>query len=279
MSGRTSGIIQRLFLYLAALVVLVFIALPLYGLVLTSIQQERDIRSRDTSFIPRYVETGHYQEVLSPGHIVPIREAMFNSFLVSGLTAVIAVGLALPATYALYRLPLPGRPYILAGLVSIYIFPLVLFVLPLYVRAAQFGLIDTFVGLVIPYVAFVLPFLIWILGAFLKSVPIEVEEAAMIDGATRLQVLLRIVLPLMRPGIGAGLLMGFILSWVEFLTPLLFTRELTILTVTLGLYRSTYEIEIGQLAAAAVLTALPVVLLTLAFQRVITQVIMAGANR
>lgn len=279
MSGWMSKVLRRAIVYLAALVVLVVVAFPLYGLVLTSIQQDQDIRSRDTSFVPRYVEVEHYQEVLSAGHIVPIREAMFNSFLVSGLTAVIAVALALPATYALYRLPLPGRPYILAGLVSIYIFPLILFILPLYVRAAQFGLIDTFVGLVIPYVAFVLPFLIWILGAFLKAVPIEVEEAAMIDGANRWQILTRIVLPLMKPGIGAGLLMGFILSWVEFLTPLLFTRDLSILTVTLGLYRSTYDIEIGQLAAAAVLTALPVVLLTLAFQRVITQVITAGANR
>lgn len=265
--------------YLAALAVLIIIAFPLYGVLLTSVQKEQDIRSRDVNFIPHYLELDHYREVLGPGHIVPVKEAMLNSFMVSALAAVIAVSLALPATYAVNRLPLPGRRYILAGLTSIYLFPTLLFVLPLYVKVVQFGLVDTYAGLVIPYVAFILPFMVWILGAFLKAVPISVEEAAMIDGANRMQVLVRIVLPLMRPGIAAGLLMGFILSWVEFLTPLLFTRDLKILTVTLGLYRSTQEIAIGQLAAAAVLTALPIILLTLVFQRTISQVITAGAER
>lgn len=271
--------LRRVGIYLAALVVLVVIAFPLYAIVLTSIQDEQDVRSRDVNFIPRYVEFEHYREVLDPGHIVPIREAMLNSFIVSAVAAVIAVALAFPAAYALYRLPLPGRPYLLAGIVSIYLLPLILFVVPLYIKAAQFGLLDTFTGLVIPYVAFILPFTVWILGAFLKGVPVQVEEAAMIDGATRLQVLAHIVLPLMRPAIGAGLLMGFILSWIEFLTPLLFTRDLHILTVSLGLYRGTQEIEIGQLAAAAVLTALPVILLTFFFQRTISKVITTGAER
>lgn len=279
MSAAPTRAFRGAWRYLAALAVLIVIAFPLYGLVLTSVQKEQDIRSRDVSFIPRYLEFDHYREVLGPGHIVPVKEAMLNSFAISALAAVIAVALALPATYAIHRLPLPGRRYVLAGLTSIYLFPTLLFVLPLYVKVVQFGLVDTYVGLIIPYVAFILPFLVWILGAFLKAVPVSVEEAALIDGANRMQVLVRIVLPLMKPGIVAGLLMGFILSWVEFLTPLLFTRELKILTVTLGLYRSTQEIAIGQLAAAAVLTSLPLILLTLVFQRIIAQVITAGAER
>lgn len=276
MSSRTFRGTWR---YLAALIVLVVVAFPLYGVVLTSVQKEQDIRLRDVNFVPRYIEFEHYREVLGSEHIVPVKEAMLNSFAVSAFAAVIAVALALPATYAVNRLPLPGRRYILAGLTSIYLFPTLLFVLPLYVKVVQFGLVDTYAGLVIPYVAFILPFMVWILGAFLKAVPVSVEEAAMIDGASRIQVLVHIVLPLMKPGIAAGLLMGFILSWVEFLTPLLFTRDLKILTVTLGLYRSTQEIAIGQLAAAAVLTALPLILITLFFQRTISQVITAGAER
>jgi multiple sugar transport system permease protein len=278
-SAPMSRALRRAWRYPAALIVLIVVAFPLYGVVLTSVQREQDIRSPDVNFIPRYLEFDHYREVLGPGHIVPVKEAMLNSLIVSVLAAVTAVALALPATYAVNRLPLPGRRYILASLTSIYLFPTLLFVLPLYVKVVQFGLVDTYAGLIIPYVAFILPFMVWILGAFLKAVPVSVEEAAMIDGASRMQVLIRIVLPLMRPGIVAGLLMGFILSWVEFLTPLLFTRELTILTVTLGLYRSTQEIAIGQLAAAAVLTALPLVLITLVFQRTISQVITAGADR
>lgn len=265
--------------YVGAAVVLVVIAFPLYGLVLTSIQSEQDIRSPHVRFVPRYVLLEHYREVLTPGHIVPIKEAMTNSFLVSLGTALATLALAVPATYSITRLRLPGSRLILGGLVSVYLFPTLLFVLPLYVKAVQLRLVDTYLGLVIPYTTFSLPVTIWILKGFLEAVPIEVEEAARIDGANQTQLLARIVLPLMRPGILAGLLMVFIFAWIEFLTPLLFSRQLKILTVALGLYRSTYDIKIGQLAAAAVLTALPVIVLTAVFQRTIAQVITAGAER
>jgi ABC-type glycerol-3-phosphate transport system permease component len=265
--------------YLGAVVVLVVMAFPLYGIALTSIQLERDIRSRDVSFIPQYIDTRHYEAVLTPGHIVPVQEAMINSLIVSVSAAVIAVAIALPATYAMVRLRLPGRRWIMAGLISVYVFPTLLFIIPLYIQIIRFGLFDTYAGLVIPYVAFMLPFIIWILAAFLRSIPLEVEDAARVDGANQFQVLWKIAIPLMRPGIFAGLLMGFILGWIEFVTPLLFTSELTVLPGALVMYRANFDIHIGQLAAAAVITALPVVLVTAIFQRQITEVIMAGAER
>lgn len=271
--------IRRFGTYAAAVAVFVLIAFPLYGVMLTSVQREADIRSRDVNFVPRYIDASHYREVLSVGHIVPIREAMVNSFIISTLSALIAVAIAVPATYALGRMQVPAKKYILAALVSIYLLPTLLFVIPLYIKAVELGLVDTYPGLIIPYVAFLLPFLVWILGGFLKAVPIEVEEAARLDGATRLQLMTKIVLPLMQPGILAALLMGFILSWIEFLTPLLFTGRLKVLTVSLGLYRSTFDIQIGQLAAAAVVTALPVIVLTVVFQRNIREAVAAGADR
>jgi ABC-type glycerol-3-phosphate transport system permease component len=265
--------------YAGALAVLVVMAFPLYSLVLTSVQTEQDIRSPNVRFVPRYVLAEHYQEVLRPGHIVPINEAMANSFLVSTMTAAATVILAVPATYALTRLRLPGKRMILGGLVSVYLFPTLLFVLPLYVWAVQLRLVDTYLGLLIPYVTFSLPVTIWVLKGFLESIPLEIEEAARLDGANQAQMLGLVVLPLMQPGIMAGLLLVFILAWVEFLTPLLFSSRLEILTVALGLYRSTYDIKIGQLAAAAVLTALPVIVLTTVFQRTVSRVITAGAER
>jgi multiple sugar transport system permease protein len=276
MTRRQRRFLHGLAVYSGALVVLVIMAFPLYNLFLTSIQRERDVRSPDISFIPEYILLDHYRTVLSPGHIVPIREAMFNSFLVSTLTAIITMTLAVPATYALTRLRLPGRTYILLGMASIYLLPTILFIFPLFIQAVRIGLVDTYVGLLIPYVAFTLPFTIIILRAFLQGVPIEIEEAARIDGCNQFQLFFRIVLPLMKPGIFAGLLMLFILSWIEFLTPLLFTRDIQMLTVVLGLYRSTYDIQLGQLAAAAILASLPVVLLVVIFQRLITRVVVSG---
>jgi multiple sugar transport system permease protein len=279
MSLRQGRLVERIVVYVGALLVFVVIAFPLYGVVLTSLQREADVRSTNVKFFPTYVTFEHFAEVLRPGHIVPIREAMTNSVVISALTAVVTVLLALPATYALTRLRLPGRRLIIAALIAVYLFPTLLFVLPIYIQAVQWGLTDTFLGLLIPYVAFSLPFTIWIMNGFLDSLPVEIEEAAQLDGCNQFQLFTQIVVPLMRPGIVAGLLMVFILAWVEFLTPLLFTSELKILPVSLGLYRSTYDIKIGQLAAAAVLTALPVLALTALFQRMITEVITAGAHR
>ena len=279
MTLKQGRLIERVAVYVGAVLVFLVMAFPLYGVVLTSLQREVDVRSTNVKFFPTYVTLEHFAEVLRPGHIVPIREAMTNSIVISALTAVVTVMLALPATYALTRLRLPGRRFIIAALVAVYLFPTLLFVLPIYIQAVQWGLTDTFQGLLVPYVAFSLPFTIWILRGFLESLPVEIEEAAQLDGCNQLQLFTQIVVPLMRPGLVAGLLMVFILAWVEFLTPLLFTSDLKILPVSLGLYRSTYDIKIGQLAAAAVLTALPVLALTALFQRMITEVITAGAHR
>jgi ABC-type glycerol-3-phosphate transport system permease component len=260
-------------------VVALFVLLPLYVVTLTSLQLERDIRSANLNIIPKYLDFRHYIAIFQVDHIVPIIPAMRNSLIVSLLAALIAVLIATPAAYALNRMYLPKSKLILGLLISVYILPTLLFIIPIYIAWVQLGLFDTYVGLLIPYVAFLMPFTIWILGSFMKSIPIEIEEAAKVDGASTYQVLTKIMIPLLRPGLFACLLFGFILSWVEFATPLIFTSDLKMITVSLGLYRSTVDIQIGQLAAAAVITTLPVLLITIIFQKQIQEVILAGANK
>jgi multiple sugar transport system permease protein len=267
------------FIYLAALVVFCMMTFPLYGLFLTSVQPESVIRSRDVQFLPRTLIFDHFREVLRPGHIVPIRQAMGNSLLISLLTATVCLLFSFPAAYALSRLPVPGRRVILGGLISIYFLPTTLFLIPMFVMFVSWRIDDTYLGLLLPYVGFILPFQVWILKGFIEKIPVEVEEAAKLDGCTYTRLITNIILPLVKPGVLAAYLFAFILSWVEFLTPLIFTSELKISTVALGLYRSTMDIQIGQQAAAAVLTLLPVALLMLVFQRLITEVMLAGAER
>lgn len=271
--------LKRVLTYGAALLVLVVTAFPLYGIILTSIQTEPDIRSPDVAFVPTYIETEHYQRIFNETSGIPVAESMVNSLVVALATAFLTVAIAVPAAYALHRMSVPGRRIILGGFAAIYILPTLLFVLPLFIAVVQLGLYDTYIGLVLPYVAFTLPFMVWIMGSFVRAIPVEVEEMARIDGAGLRQLMFRIIIPLLRPGIFAGLLLGFILAWVEFLTPLLFTSDLSILTVTLGLFRSTMDIAIGQLAAATVITALPVILITAVFQRNISEVVTAGVER
>lgn len=280
-ANRMSGgrRLKRAMIYGAAVLVLVVTAFPLYGIILTSVQTEPDIRSRDVAFVPTYIETEHYQRIFDEASGIPVTESMVNSLVVALATAFLTVAIAVPAAYALHRMSVPGRRIILGGFAAIYVLPTLLFVLPLFIAVVQLDLYDTYIGLVLPYVAFTLPFMVWIMGSFVRSIPIEVEEMARIDGAGLRQLMFRIVIPLLRPGIFAGLLLGFILAWVEFLTPLLFTSDLSILTVTLGLFRSTMDIAIGQLAAATVITALPVILITAIFQRNISEVVTAGVER
>lgn len=276
---RRKAIFRASALYLAAAVVLLVMAFPLYALVLTSVQPENLMRSRDLQVIPSQIIFDHYQAVLAPGHIVPLRQGMLNSLLVSLCTAAFCVLLALPAAYALARLRIPGSNAILGVLVSVYFLPTTLFLIPMFVVFVGWGLDDTILSLVLTYSGFILPFQIWILKTFIDRLPVELEEAARIDGCTPGQIVRLIVLPLIRPGILAGFVFAFILSWIEFLTPLIFTNSLKISTVALGMFRSTIDIQIGQQAAAAVLTLLPVALVMIVFQRLVTQVMLAGADK
>jgi ABC-type glycerol-3-phosphate transport system permease component len=204
---------------------------------------------------------------------------MRNSLIVSSLAALFSVLIATPAAYALNRMHFPHSKMILRMLISIYILPTLLFIIPLYIAWVDLGLFDTYLGLLILYTTFMLPFSVWILGSFVKSIPLEIEEAAKIDGATTTQLLTKIMTPLLRPGLFACLIFSFVLSWVEFATPLIFTSEIKMITVSLGLYRSTVDIQIGQLAAAAVIITLPVILITLILQKQIQQVVLIGADR
>jgi ABC-type glycerol-3-phosphate transport system permease component len=204
---------------------------------------------------------------------------MRNSLIVSTLAALFSVLIATPAAYALNRMHFPKSKMILRMLISIYILPTLLFIIPLYIAWVNLSLFDTYLGLLILYTTFMLPFSVWVLGSFVKAIPIEIEEAAKIDGATTNQLLTKIMIPLLRPGLFACLIFSFVLSWVEFATPLIFTSKIKMITVSLGLYRSTVDIQIGQLAAAAVIITLPVILITLILQKQIQQVVLIGADR
>lgn len=265
-------------LYVAAIIIVVLMGFPLYGVILTSIQPESVIRSPQLNLLPTELDFSHYAALFAPGHIVSLIPAIANSMFVALTAAFLGAALAGPAAYALFRSRVPGGRLIMGALAAVYVFPTLLFIIPLYIVWVNLGLFDSRIGLIIPYAAFVLPIMIFIMGTFVRSVPMEVEEAARLDGASTIQILIRIYTPLMRPGIFAVLILGFILSWVEFTTPLLFTSQLDIITVSLSLFRSSFDIQIGQLAAAAVVTALPVVLVTAVFQRRIVEVL-TGAHR
>ena len=272
-------LLKKFFIYIFAFIVFLIMFFPLYGLILTSIQPENIIRSRNLSFFPKEIIFSHFAEVLKPDHISNLYVGMKNSLIISLLTSFLCLILGFPAAYSLSRLNLPAKNIILGSLISIYFLPTILFVIPLFVILVSYQLDDTILSLAVPYTAFILPFVIWILKSFIDKLPIEVEEAAKIDGCSTFQILFYIIFPLLRPGIIAAFIFAFILSWVEFLTPLIFTNNLKISTVALGLFRSTIDIKIGQQAAAAIITLIPVTILMIFFQQYITKVVLTGSNK
>lgn len=274
---RLGKIFPRVSLYVVAFGIFLVLMFPVYSLVRASLMSNVEIYTRPIHWFPESLSWRNYTDVMRPDHPVPVRSSIFNTFVVSIVAATLAVVLASMAAYAFGRLRFRFKGVILSSLMIIYLLPGMLFLIPMFMIMRALKLWDTYLSLIIPYTTWCLPFMILLCRAFLESVPVELEEAALVDGCSRLQVIRHVVLPLMAPGLVAAGVCAFIMSWEEFLTPLILTSKLTVVTTALGMYSTSFETEVGQMAAAGVISVLPVVILTLILQRQIVRGITAGA--
>lgn len=270
-------LLPQVSIYVAALVVFLVLMFPVYSVVRASLMSRTEIYTRPIHWFPESLYWHNYVTVMQPDHPVPVRSAILNSFIVSIVTAILDIVLASMAAYAFGRLRFRFKGVILSSLMIIYLLPGMLFLIPMFMIMRALKLWDTYLSLIIPYTTWNLPFMILLCRAFLDSVSVELEEAAFVDGCSRLQAIRHIVLPLMAPGLVAAGVSAFILSWNEFLTPLILTSKLTVVTTVLGMYSTSFETEIGQMAAAGIYSIIPVVILTLVLQKQIVRGITAGA--
>ncbi|MGA7614780.1 MAG: carbohydrate ABC transporter permease [Thermoanaerobaculia bacterium] len=208
---------------------------------------------------------------------LPIR----NSLVVAGATSFLAVVLGSLAAYGLARLRFRGRGAILAFILGVSMFPQISIVSPLFMILRALHLIDTYPGLIAPYLTFALPLAVWLLTSYFHQIPVDLEEAARIDGASRWQVFSRVVLPLAAPGIATTAILTFIYCWNEFLFALSFTLgpERQTVPVAIALFRGQYQVPWGEILAAAVIATIPVAALVLLFQRRIVTGLTAGATK
>ena len=263
--------------YVLAIAIALIMSFPLLTMLRVSVFRRLDLYAKPIQWVPPTLRLQNYLDVLQPGHIVPIRESISNSFIVACVAATSTIIVASLAAYAFARLRFPGRGSIQSLLLSVYLLPAMLFLIPIFMVMRPLGLLDTYLALILPYTVWMIPFVTMILKDFFDTIPRELEDAAMCDGCTKLDIIWRIVFPLAVPGIVAAWVAAFIMSWNEFLTPLLLTSRMRVITTALGQYTSTYDIELGHMAAAAVYAILPVLVLTLIFQRRIEKGITAGA--
>lgn len=258
---------------LAALLVAAFL-FPLGWMALASLLPDARIAGSGDGSLS--ISLAHYRALFDErGFLVPVR----NSLIVSATTTALALPVATLCAYALARLRMRGKTALLAIVLAVSMFPQIAVVAPLYLLLRAVRLIDTYPGLVLPYATFATPLAIWLLTGFFRQLPRDLEDAAMVDGASRLRVLRDIVLPIAAPALASTGILTFLYCWNEFLFALSFTLgpERYTVPVAIALFRGQYQVPWGEILAAAVVATLPVIVLVLMFQRRITQGLTAGA--
>jgi len=201
-----------------------------------------------------------------------------NSLKIASITTIIVTVFACLAAYPLSRTNLKGRNTILFIFLFASMVPTMAILIPLYLQFTKMGLYDTILAVIIVLTAYLLPFSIWVMKAFFDTVPDSLEEAALIDGCTRPEALIKVIIPLALPGIGAVAVFAFISSWAEFLIPLILTRtDAQVFTMYIGLFVNSENVEISKVLAAGVISCIPVVALALGFQKLIVRGLIEGA--
>lgn len=260
----------------ALAVLLLLVVGPFYWIFSSSIKAPQEIIARSPTLVPRSFTLQHYGKLLGSSDF-PVYLA--NSLVVALGTMVLTVALATLAAYAFYRVRFPGRDLLFRGILIAYAFPGVLLLIPLYGMMSSLGLIDSLAALVIVDVTFAAPFAVWMMQAFFRTIPAELEEAAALDGATRLQIMTRILLPLAAPGVASIAIFAFILSWTEYMFASVLIVSDARRTIPVGFAGiiGQYQIDWGLLLAGATLATLPVMLLFGFVGRYFIQGLTAGA--
>ncbi|WP_329221959.1 carbohydrate ABC transporter permease [Streptomyces sp. NBC_01485] len=263
--------------YTALLAYLVFLAFPFLWLLSVAFKPPRELGSLHPTWIPQHPTLANFRQAFDEQ---PLLHAAFNSLLAALGAGVIAVALALPMAYVMARQRNRLARAVSGWVVVSQAFPFVLVIIPLFLVLKNLRLIDSVPGLVMVYVVWALPFALWMLVGYVRAVPVELEEAAAIDGAGRLRTLVSVTAPLLAPGIVATALFTFITAWNEFFFALVLlkTPEKQTLPVVLTHFIGAEGVaDLGPLAAAAFLATLPSLVVFALIQRRITGGMLAGA--
>jgi multiple sugar transport system permease protein len=265
---------------IAIVLVVLFALIPVLWLISISLKPPDELT--DQSFIPQSVSFDNYKSLFEGGiDDSPFIKPLINSILIALITTVIAIVLASFCAYAIARLEFPGKRLILAGALAIAMFPPISTVGPLFDMWRALGLYDTYLGLIIPYLTFSLPLAIYVLVAFFREIPWELEQAAQVDGATPFQAFTKVIVPLAAPGVFTAAILVFIFCWNDFLFAISLTSSDASRTVPAALAfftgESSFTAPTGSIAAAAVVVTVPIIVFVLFFQRRIVAGLTAGA--
>ena len=250
----------KLFLGGSLSVIFIIFFFPFFWIISSAFKSPQEIIQKDSTIIPRSFTFEHFEKILfSSDFLIYLK----NSLIVSFFSMFIAVILSIFAAYGLHKLKFYGNKLVERSLLVTYAFPGVILLIPMYLMLGKMGLLNSYFALILINVTFSTPFAVWMLKAFFKTIPYDIEEAAMIDGASKITILFKIIFPLALPGIASVSIFCFIISWTEYMfaSIMISGDDLKTLPVGLASIVGQYQIDWGFLLAGATLASLPVIIL------------------
>ncbi|MEM9770559.1 MAG: carbohydrate ABC transporter permease [Cyanobacteria bacterium P01_D01_bin.73] len=277
-SGRSPQLWKGIIFGILIVCLVAFCLAPVMWQWLTSVKVNADIETTPNIYFPSRYTLSHYAELFSRR---PFWSYLGNSVLVSVLSTLLCLGVGTPAAYAIARLRLPGKSILLGLLLIVSLFPYILLFLGLLEIVSALRVGNNYLALIVPYTAINLPLTILVMRSFFQQLPLDLEDAAKVDGYNTQQILTQILLPLTLPALVTTGILTFIFAWNEFLFALTFMSQETLKTVPVATAQlsgaSQFETPYGPMAAATIVGTIPLVLLVLFFQRKIVQGLTAGA--
>lgn len=264
--------------WVVVIIILFYVLFPFYWAINTSLKAPQTLSQTPIQYLPVQFHIQNYFDVFTNQ---PFGRNLFNSLIVAVGTVILSLLLSVLAAYALGRFRFRGKAVMMYTILAVSVFPQIAVLGGLFAFIREVGLYNTWGGLIFSYMIFTLPFTVWVLTSFVRDIPGELEEAALVDGATPLQTLFKVLLPVMTPALVTTGLLAFINAWNEFLFALTFTSDNNARTVppAIGLFSgaSQYESPFAQIMAASVIVTIPLIILVLVFQRNIVSGLTAGA--
>lgn len=277
---------KRIWVNIAAVVLMIYIIVPFIWLFISSISPKVELIATPPHWIPENPSFNNYLKLLglqeasiSTGEIPPFKTAMRNSIIVDLCATGLSVIIGIFAAYAFARLEFRGKKGMMLSVIALRMLPEIALVLPLYMIMQKLGMSDSKVFLTLVYMSFILPFVIWILRSYFESIPVTLEESAILDGASRFTVIRKIVFPLALPGIVTTCIFSLLTCWDEFLFSLIFTATYNAKTVTVAIseFTTRHMIDFGLMMAGGMLAALPPIIFALVLQKYVVSGLTEGA--
>ena len=253
------------------------VVFPLIWMIVTSVKPQSELFSIPPTLMPETITFEHYRRLLTD---TPFLQYFRNSMILAVTTTVVVVVLGTLGAYSLVRFKYRGRETLATLVLFTYLMPSVVLVIPLYLMMAKLGLANTLASLVIAYTTFALPYALWLLRSFMSSIPVDLESAALVDGAGRMGAFVDVVLPQALPGIVSTALFTFILCWNEYLFALVLVNSDSVRPLTAGTMNmliTSFNIDWSLLMAASVMMSLPLIVIFTVLQGTLTKGFGAGA--